>query len=94
MLARIPQIIVPVNFDQPYNARCVTTLGVGAMVRPRQYQPDRLVGELESLLDSSSVADRLKAYGARIERQDGVAEACQRLAHVFCEARQAVGTRN
>jgi UDP:flavonoid glycosyltransferase YjiC (YdhE family) len=93
MLARIPQLIVPVNFDQPYNARCVTTLGVGAMLRPRQYQPDRLVRELESLLGSSSVAERLQAYGAQIEMQDGVAEACQRLAHVFCEERQALGSR-
>jgi rhamnosyltransferase subunit B len=94
MLARIPQVIVPVNFDQPYNARCVTTLEVGAMVRPRQYQPDRLVRELESLLGSSSVAERLKECGARIEGQDGVAEACQRLEHVFCEERPAVVNRS
>jgi len=93
ILARIPQIIVPVNFDQPYNARCVTTLGVGAMLRPRQYQRDRLVREVESLLGSPSVAELLKDYGARIQAQDGVAEACQRLEHVFCEKRQALSSR-
>ena len=83
ILARIPQVIVPVNFDQPYNAKCVTTLGVGAMVRARQYEPRRLAGELKPLLDSAAVRQKLADYGGRIERQDGVAAACEAIAQVF-----------
>jgi hypothetical protein len=40
--AGIPQVIVPVNFDQPYNAMCVQTLGVGVMLSVEEYKPDRV----------------------------------------------------
>jgi len=82
MLAGVPQVIVPVNFDQPYNARCVEAMGVGAMLPVRQCQPDRLAREIK-LLDSPQVAERLKELSARITRQDGVAEACRAIEEVW-----------
>jgi UDP:flavonoid glycosyltransferase YjiC (YdhE family) len=87
MRAGIPQVIVPLNFDQPYNAMCVETLGVGAMVPARQYQPDRLVRTMAAMLDSPSVAERCRYYGEKIRAHDGISDACQVIEDVVCHGR-------
>ena len=82
LLAGVPQVIVPVNFDQPYNARCVAAMGVGAMLPVRQFQPERLAREFKQL-DSAQVSGRLKELSSRIRQQDGVAEACRAIEQVL-----------
>jgi UDP:flavonoid glycosyltransferase YjiC (YdhE family) len=87
MRAGIPQVIVPVNFDQPHNALSVQTLGVGDMVPKRQYEPDRLVEVLGALLDSPSVAERCRHYSEKIKAHDGISEACRAIEDVCCHGR-------
>jgi UDP:flavonoid glycosyltransferase YjiC (YdhE family) len=82
--AGIPQVIVPVNFDQPYNAMCVQTLGVGAMLSVEQYKPDRVAQAMGALLDSSQAQERCRFYAEKIRTHDGVAEACQVIEDVIC----------
>lgn len=87
MRAGIPQVIVPVNFDQPYNAMCAQTLGVGAMVPVHHYQPDRLVKVMGAMLDSPSVAERCRHYAEKIKGHDGISDACQVIEDVVCHGR-------
>jgi rhamnosyltransferase subunit B len=83
--AGIPQVIVPVNFDQPYNAMCVETMGVGKMLAIHQYQPDRLAEAMGSMLNSSSVKERCCFYGSKIREHDGISEACNVIEKVICK---------
>jgi UDP:flavonoid glycosyltransferase YjiC (YdhE family) len=92
MRAGIPQVIVPVNFDQPYNAMCVQTMGVGDMLRIRQYEPDRLVKAMGALLDSASVAERCRYYSEKIKGHDGISDACQAIENFVCKGRRVVAT--
>jgi UDP:flavonoid glycosyltransferase YjiC (YdhE family) len=82
--AAIPQLVVPVNFDQPYNAMCVETLGVGAMLSTSKYRTERVAQTMGALLNSSRVRERCAFYSEKIRAHDGVAEACQLIEKVIC----------
>jgi UDP:flavonoid glycosyltransferase YjiC (YdhE family) len=88
LLAGIPQIIVPLNFDQPFNGKRVASMGVGATLEARACTPDRLSKELEALLSSPAVITKLRDYSARARREDGTQQACNVIEDVFVHGRE------
>jgi UDP:flavonoid glycosyltransferase YjiC (YdhE family) len=79
MRAGHPQLIVPVAFDQPDNARRACALGLGRIVPFRKATAQLLALELSMLLDSTSYADAAHRMAASLEEVDGAVCAAQAL---------------
>ncbi len=74
-----PQLIVPVAFDQPDNARRTAALGVARALPFRKATAAAMARELESLLGAGAIATRAGAVGATIAREDGARAAADAL---------------
>jgi len=89
LLAGIPQIIVPVTYDQPYNGSHVTEMDAGAMIRPRNYDAGTVARKLDSLLNSAAVKESLKQVQLKMRGEDGIGNTCH-LIEAACDSRRAV----
>jgi UDP:flavonoid glycosyltransferase YjiC (YdhE family) len=74
-----PQLIVPVAFDQPDNARRTVKLGVARSIPFRKVSADALVRELRELLATPEFGPRARAIGEEVTREDGASAACNAL---------------
>ena len=74
-----PQLIVPVAFDQPDNARRAVRLGVARSIPFGKISADALVRELGRLLAASDFNPRARAIGEEVTREDGASAACNAL---------------
>lgn len=74
-----PQLIVPVAFDQPDNARRAVKLGVARSIPFRKATADAMTRELAALLNAPERAKRARAIGEDIAREDGASAACDAL---------------
>jgi UDP:flavonoid glycosyltransferase YjiC (YdhE family) len=81
--AGIPQIIVPVNFDQPYNGAHAASIGVGAMLKPQEFHPEKIVKEIQNLHASTAVAEKCGFYSGKMRGEDGAGKACAFLEEAF-----------
>ncbi|MGD9644846.1 MAG: glycosyltransferase [Pirellulales bacterium] len=79
LAAGIPQITVPMVYDQPNNSQRLARLGVSSNLRPAAYRADRVEAELRRLLSSPEVAARCQEYEQKMQREQGVELACQAL---------------
>jgi len=73
-----PMIVVPWSHDQPDNAIRVKRLGVGRVIPRGRYRADRVARELKRLL-TGEYAAAARATAGEMEREDGVAAACEGL---------------
>ena len=78
-----PMIVVPRSHDQPDNARRVQKLGVGCVVAQRRYRADRVARELETILKTPGYSEAAQAAACEMEREDGVAAACEGLTRLL-----------
>ncbi len=74
-----PQLLVPVAFDQPDNARRTVRLGVARCVPFRKASANAMVRELGALLETPAHAERAGALGKAVRGEDGAAAACDAL---------------
>jgi rhamnosyltransferase subunit B len=79
LAAGIPQIAMPLGFDQPDNATRLWRLGVGRWVRPARFTGERLAQELALLLDDRRVAEHCQHWAGEIARSDSLNETCATL---------------
>ena len=56
LAAGIPQLVMPMGFDQPDNAARLVTLGVGSWLAPGKFIGERVARKLSRLLADESVA--------------------------------------
>mgnify|MGYP000999447152 CR=1 FL=1 len=71
LLAGIPQICMPLSHDQPDNAVRLETLGVGVGIPPRTFTMPKVSKAMDSLLNSSEVAQRCQESSRRlVEERD------------------------
>ncbi|MBI1353702.1 MAG: glycosyltransferase [Acidobacteria bacterium] len=75
--AGIPQIVHPLNFAHPDNAIRMVALGVGEMLRGKQYTAPKAAERLDSLLSSPEVARRLELHAAKFQNQSWLEETCR-----------------
>jgi UDP:flavonoid glycosyltransferase YjiC (YdhE family) len=75
-------IVVPFSHDQPDNGRRVERLGAGRIIPRSRYRADRVARELRTLL-TAGYASAARATACEMEREDGVAEACEGLERVL-----------
>ena len=67
LAAGIPQVCMPMNYDQPDNARRAERLGVAEVISRRRFNADRLTRSLANLLENSEVANRCADYRDRMK---------------------------
>jgi UDP:flavonoid glycosyltransferase YjiC (YdhE family) len=79
------QLIVPVAFDQPDNARRAVKLGVARSIPFGKVSADALVRELGELLAAPEFGPRARAIGEEVAREDGASAACNALEGI-CQA--------
>jgi len=88
----VPQVIMPMGFDQCDNAARVERLGVGSSLPPRRFRGPAVAETIRGLLDDSAVAQRCRDIAARLADADGLELACDEIEAAWesCPARHAV----
>lgn len=82
--AGVPQLVMPLAFDQPDNARRLERLGVGARLWPKAFTPPRVAEALRALMASSVTAKRATAMAERMRSDDPVQAACTLIEEMLC----------
>lgn len=77
LAAGVPQVVMPLAFDQPDNAARLERLGVARSVPAQRFTADRAVAALSAVLDNPTVQAACKTYAAKMTGPDPVAEACR-----------------
>jgi rhamnosyltransferase subunit B len=76
LAAGVPQLTMPLGFDQPDNTTRLWRLGVARWVRPKAFTGERVAVELAALVGDSRVAERCGHWAQEMRRRDPVAETC------------------
>jgi UDP:flavonoid glycosyltransferase YjiC (YdhE family) len=76
LAAGIPQLVMPMAYDQPDNAARTERLGVGASISPARYRGPAVAKKLSYLLASLEVKARCGIYAAKIEYARAIEDAC------------------
>ncbi len=76
LAAGVPQVIMPLGFDQPDNALRIARLGVGAAIAPSRFTGARVADALQHLLSSRGAAESCRRYAERIGSADAIAQTC------------------
>lgn len=66
VVAGVPQVVVPFNWDQPDNGRRVAERGLGVMIRRKRLTPAKLRGAIERVLGDDSFRARCREVAARM----------------------------
>lgn len=74
-----PQLIVPVAFDQPDNARRAVALGVARSIPFAKASADAIARELSALFATPDCSARAQVVGERVAHEDGARVAAQAL---------------
>jgi UDP:flavonoid glycosyltransferase YjiC (YdhE family) len=77
--AGIPQIIMPMGFDQPDNALRVSRLRAGASIPPGRFTGPTVAAALERLLADHGVAAACRRYRDSMRLDDAVGSACDHI---------------
>jgi UDP:flavonoid glycosyltransferase YjiC (YdhE family) len=76
LAAGVPQLVMPMGFDQPDNAARLKFLGVGQWVTPRRFTGKRVARVLSRLLDSPTTAAATYKYAQRLKENGALPQAC------------------
>lgn len=80
--AGVPQVVMPMGFDQFDNAARLERLGVGRSIPRRSFRGPRLAGVLRGLIDDRLVAERCRAVAERFRGVDGITAAADEVERV------------
>lgn len=70
MAAGLPQLLMPMSFDQPDNARRLARLGIGDWLPPAKFTGKAVAGKLNALLGSETVRDACQEVAGRFNVQE------------------------
>jgi UDP:flavonoid glycosyltransferase YjiC (YdhE family) len=76
LAAGIPQLTMPLGFDQPDNTTRLSRLGVGRWVVPGKFTGERLAGELSTLLADPRTGERCQYWAQEIRRSNPLEATC------------------
>ncbi|HVK18639.1 MAG TPA: glycosyltransferase [Fimbriiglobus sp.] len=77
LTAGVPQLVMPLAFDQPDNARRLERLGVARSLAPKRFTGPRVAALLGELTTSAAVAAACKAAAAKLAAADPLDEVCR-----------------
>jgi rhamnosyltransferase subunit B len=76
LAAGVPQLLMPMGFDQPDNALRVASLGVGTSIAPAHFSPPRVAAALAHLLTRADVATACRRWRDEVDSAGAVRQAC------------------
>jgi rhamnosyltransferase subunit B len=76
LAAGVPQLTMPLAFDQPDNTMRLWRLGVGSWVRPSLFTGTRVAKELGTLLDSARVGEQCRRWAEEMRGRDPIGDTC------------------
>jgi rhamnosyltransferase subunit B len=82
LAAGIPQLVMPLGFDQPDNAARLERLGVGSWIVPSDFEPGRVADHVTRLLDNPALHARCARWAAAVRTTDAIARTCEFLEDV------------
>jgi len=74
--AGVPQLIMPMDWDQFDNAYRLEKLGVAKSIARRKFKAAHIAPLLSELLDSKTIAERCRHCSERLSETDGLARTC------------------
>jgi rhamnosyltransferase subunit B len=77
--AGVPQLVMPMSFDQPDNAARLKRLGAGLAVERKRFRATNVAHALSRLLNSPQVASRCRDLSERIARDRPLEIACDEI---------------
>jgi UDP:flavonoid glycosyltransferase YjiC (YdhE family) len=75
----VPQLVMPMAFDQHDNAARLVRLGVGATVAPNRFRVEAVADQLDRLLTSPDVRQTCQTWRERCAVNRGIDVACDAL---------------
>lgn len=88
--AGLPQLVMPLAFDQLDNAARLKRLGVADTLPPKKFTGPNLARVLGTLLANRSIAERAKHWAAEMHIRDPLAETCEELEKLTRNGRDQV----
>lgn len=86
LAAGVPQLTMPLAFDQPDNATRLARLGVGRFLTPARFRPGAIARALERLLEGEETAAACRRRRAVLAAEDGAGRACDLIVEAGREA--------
>ena len=93
MAAGIPQLVMPMAFDQPDNAARLKKLGVGDWLAPKAFRAPEVARKLGRLLSSADVAERCRTLAGKVDDDDAIERACDMIEELMDEEPVATAPR-
>lgn len=72
----VPQLVMPMNLDQPDNAARIKKLGLGDFVLPRNFKPRLVADKLLGLLSNPKVKETCQKYAQRVDFDQAILDTC------------------
>jgi rhamnosyltransferase subunit B len=79
LAAGIPQLTMPMGFDQPDNTTRLHRLGVATWLLPSQFTGERVAAKLDSLLADAKVTSACKRWSHELKASPALDRTCQLL---------------
>jgi rhamnosyltransferase subunit B len=86
--AGVPQLVMPLAFDQPDQAARVERLGVGGQIARRNYRADKVANALRTILRNPLLDLRAKTLSPRNDGPRSLAQACDWVERTFSEKKE------
>ena len=83
LAAGVPQLVMPMGFDQPDNAARLMRLNVGRVVYPQNFTATNVATTLREILSSDSIASACGVNRTRVLADDALARTCDLLEDCF-----------
>jgi UDP:flavonoid glycosyltransferase YjiC (YdhE family) len=77
--AGIPQLTMPMGFDQPDNATRLQRLGVGRWLTARRFEGARVAEILQEILSDAEIVAQCRKWSSRMAARDALQETCDLL---------------
>jgi rhamnosyltransferase subunit B len=75
--AGLPQLIMPMSFDQPDNAARLKRLGAGLAIAQKHFRANKVAAALATLLGTPEIAVRCRELSERIGQERPIDTACE-----------------
>jgi rhamnosyltransferase subunit B len=94
MLAGIPQLIMPMAYDQFDNAERLRELGIGLAVPVRSFRAPRVAHALHALLTNSSTSKNCRTIAQRLANSDGLTQSAMAVERLIARAFESRPTKS
>jgi UDP:flavonoid glycosyltransferase YjiC (YdhE family) len=73
----VPQLVMPLAYDQADNAVRMRRLGVASLLYPKRFTGRAVAGRLRAILNDDAMKQSAKRVSERFAGADGVSTACK-----------------